>query len=186
MTPAHWAAVQHRHPAGRDPGDRRAVLADVLGGAARGCCKREPAAIRFVRNMLVAFLPAAVIGLALHKQIEALLGNAPVGRGRADRRRHRDLWDRAARPRRATSSGVADIPLPQRARDRLHPVPGDGAGGQPLGRDDPRRAEPGRRAADRGGVQLLPRHPDDARRDRARAGQATGTNWRRRTASAAG
>ena len=43
-----------------------------------GLAKREPQSIRFVRNILVAFLPAAVIGLALHKQVEALLGNALV------------------------------------------------------------------------------------------------------------
>lgn len=40
----------------------------------QGLLKRDPASIRFVRNILVAFLPSAVIGLALHKQIEALLG----------------------------------------------------------------------------------------------------------------
>ncbi|KAJ8134607.1 hypothetical protein OY671_012180, partial [Metschnikowia pulcherrima] len=34
--------------------------------------------IRFVRNVSVAFIPAAVIGLAIHKQIEASLGNAEV------------------------------------------------------------------------------------------------------------
>ncbi|MFD1613168.1 undecaprenyl-diphosphate phosphatase [Sphingomonas tabacisoli] len=43
-----------------------------------GLLKREPASWRFLRNLLLAFLPAAVIGFALHKQIEALLGNAIV------------------------------------------------------------------------------------------------------------
>ncbi|USI74049.1 undecaprenyl-diphosphate phosphatase [Sphingomonas morindae] len=38
-----------------------------------GLAKRSPGAWRFVRNILLAFLPAAVIGLALHKKIEALL-----------------------------------------------------------------------------------------------------------------
>jgi undecaprenyl-diphosphatase len=46
----------------------------VIAGVLRG----EAGAIRFVRNLVVAFLPAAVIGLALHKKIEALLGNAEV------------------------------------------------------------------------------------------------------------
>jgi undecaprenyl-diphosphatase len=46
----------------------------VLQGLARG----DAASVRFVRNVLIAFLPAAVIGLALHKKIEALLGNAEV------------------------------------------------------------------------------------------------------------
>lgn len=43
-----------------------------------GLAHRDPAAWRFTRNILVAFIPAAVIGLALHKKIEALLGNATV------------------------------------------------------------------------------------------------------------
>lgn len=38
----------------------------------------EPGAVRFARNIIVAFIPAAVIGLILHKKIEALLGNAEV------------------------------------------------------------------------------------------------------------
>lgn len=44
----------------------------------QGLLARDPVAIRFVRNVLVAFVPAAVIGLAIHKRIEALLGNAEV------------------------------------------------------------------------------------------------------------
>jgi undecaprenyl-diphosphatase len=36
--------------------------------------KLDPGAIAFVRNILLAFLPAAIIGLALHDKIEALLG----------------------------------------------------------------------------------------------------------------
>ena len=43
-----------------------------------GLLKRDPVSIRFIRNVLVAFVPAAVIGLAIHKYIEALLGNAEV------------------------------------------------------------------------------------------------------------
>ncbi len=43
-----------------------------------GLVRRSAASFRFVRNLLVAFVPAAVIGLALHKKIEALLGNAVV------------------------------------------------------------------------------------------------------------
>lgn len=47
-----------------------AVLTGLAGG--------KPEAWRFVRNILVAFLPAAVIGLALHKQIEAMLGRPTI------------------------------------------------------------------------------------------------------------
>lgn len=39
----------------------------------QGLMRAEPTSIRFVRNILVAFLPAAVIGLILRKHIEALL-----------------------------------------------------------------------------------------------------------------
>jgi undecaprenyl-diphosphatase len=44
----------------------------------RGLMSRDPVALRFVRNVLLAFIPAAIIGFALHKQIEALLGHAEV------------------------------------------------------------------------------------------------------------
>jgi undecaprenyl-diphosphatase len=47
------------------------TFAAVLMGLAR----REPEAWRFVLNLFVAFLPAAILGLALHKQIEAMLGS---------------------------------------------------------------------------------------------------------------
>ena len=40
-----------------------------------GLVRREPESWRFLRNILVAFLPSAVLGLALHKQIEAMLGS---------------------------------------------------------------------------------------------------------------
>jgi len=43
-----------------------------------GLWKREPSAYAFVRNLLVAFIPAVVIGLALGDAIELLLGNAVV------------------------------------------------------------------------------------------------------------
>jgi undecaprenyl-diphosphatase len=43
-----------------------------------GLVKRDPVSWRFLRNLLLAFLPAAVIGLALHKHIEALLGRPDV------------------------------------------------------------------------------------------------------------
>ena len=44
----------------------------------QGLVRRDPTSVRFTRNILVAFLPAAVIGFALHKKIEALLSNALV------------------------------------------------------------------------------------------------------------
>ena len=41
-----------------------------------GLVKREPNSIAFVRNLLIAFVPAVVLGLAFNKQIEALLESA--------------------------------------------------------------------------------------------------------------
>ncbi len=43
-----------------------------------GLFKKEPSAWRFVRNLLVAFIPAVVLGLALGDHVETLLGNAVV------------------------------------------------------------------------------------------------------------
>jgi undecaprenyl-diphosphatase len=43
-----------------------------------GMFQRSPDAWRFVRNLLVAFVPAVVIGLAFADNIELLLGNAVV------------------------------------------------------------------------------------------------------------
>jgi len=43
-----------------------------------GLVRREPEAWRFLRNVVVAFLPSAVLGLLLHKQIEAMLGSPTI------------------------------------------------------------------------------------------------------------
>jgi len=43
-----------------------------------GMAKGNGGSWRFVRNVVIAFIPAAIIGFALHKQIEALLGHAEV------------------------------------------------------------------------------------------------------------
>jgi undecaprenyl-diphosphatase len=43
-----------------------------------GLAKRDPGSWRFLRNVAIGFLPAAVVGLALHRQIEALLGRPDV------------------------------------------------------------------------------------------------------------
>jgi undecaprenyl-diphosphatase len=44
----------------------------------QGLVARRPESIRFVRNILLAFLPAAVIGFVLHKKIEALLSRPDI------------------------------------------------------------------------------------------------------------
>jgi undecaprenyl-diphosphatase len=50
----------------------------TLWAVVRGTLRRDPMSLRFVRNLLLAFIPAVVIGLALHKQVEELLGRADV------------------------------------------------------------------------------------------------------------
>lgn len=45
---------------------------------ARGLLRREAASISFVRNLLIAFFPAVILGLAFGDQIDALLENAAV------------------------------------------------------------------------------------------------------------
>ena len=76
-----------------------------------GLVRRDATSWRFLRNILVAFVPAGVIGLALHKKIEALLGNAEVVAialivgGVAIL-----IVEKLAK--RQSVAGVADIPLP--------------------------------------------------------------------------
>ncbi len=43
-----------------------------------GLLRREPLAFRFVINLLVAFIPAAVLGLLLKHQIDAMLGSPMI------------------------------------------------------------------------------------------------------------
>jgi undecaprenyl-diphosphatase len=43
-----------------------------------GLFKANPVSLRFIRNILIAFLPSAILGFILIKHIEALLGNAYV------------------------------------------------------------------------------------------------------------
>ena len=45
---------------------------------AMGLVKRDPVSWRFLRNLVVAFIPAVAIGLALHDYIEMLLGSPKV------------------------------------------------------------------------------------------------------------
>ena len=45
---------------------------------AMGLLRNEPTSWRFLRNLIIAFIPSAVIGLALHDYIEILLGAPQV------------------------------------------------------------------------------------------------------------
>ena len=43
-----------------------------------GLFRRNPMSLRFVRNILIGFLPSAILGFILINKIEALLGNATI------------------------------------------------------------------------------------------------------------
>ncbi len=43
-----------------------------------GLLRLDPVSIRFVRNIVIAFIPSAVLGLLLHDRIEAMLGNPGI------------------------------------------------------------------------------------------------------------
>jgi len=77
---------------------------------AAGLVKLEPVSLRFVRNVLVAFLPAVVIGLALKKYIDVLLGQ-PIVVGWALLLGGFAILaiERTVKP--APLSGVAELPL---------------------------------------------------------------------------
>jgi len=75
-----------------------------------GLFRLEPKSWLFLRNLVVAFIPAAVIGLALHKYIEALLGNAEVVAIALVVGGFAILAVERFAPR-SDISGVADIPL---------------------------------------------------------------------------
>ena len=79
---------------------------------ALGLIRFDPVAVRFVRNLLVAFIPAAVIGLAIHKQIEAMLGNAQIVSIALIVGGFAIIAVERFAPR-ADIVGVADIPLPR-------------------------------------------------------------------------
>jgi undecaprenyl-diphosphatase len=77
---------------------------------ALGLIQRNAVSWRFLRNLVIAFIPAAVIGLILHKQIEAMLGEpvvvawALILGGIAILAIERGV-------KTATVHGIADIPL---------------------------------------------------------------------------
>ena len=82
---------------------------------AQGLLRWDPTSVRFVRNILIAFLPAVVIGLALHKKIEALLGSSNASLTVAIALIVGGIAiigiERAVKP--GHLKGVADIPLPK-------------------------------------------------------------------------
>ena len=80
--------VRHLHPARRDPGHRLALSRSAPPHRARGA-RTDPASRRFLLNLAIAFLPAAVVGFLIHDWIKERLFNTPVVAVGAGRRRGR-------------------------------------------------------------------------------------------------
>ena len=66
--------VHRPDPARRDPRDRRALLQQIVA-ASRSACSPILTTRRFVIGVLVAFLPAVIVGLIAGKYIKELLFN---------------------------------------------------------------------------------------------------------------
>jgi len=123
-----------------------------------GLLRREPTSWRFLRNLLVAFIPAAIIGLALHDHIEQLLGApkvvawALIAGGVAILAIERMVKENRFH-------GIADIPLIRVVGIGLIQcmamIPGVSRSGATI-----MGALTGGGTAHSGGIQLLPRHPD--------------------------
>ena len=62
-----------------------------------GLIRRQPESWRFLRNVVVGFLPSAVIGIILIDRIEAMLGSPTIVAWALLARRRRDPGDRADR-----------------------------------------------------------------------------------------
>lgn len=45
---------------------------------AMGLIRLDPVSVRFVRNLLIAFIPAAILGVLLHDRIEMMLGSPTI------------------------------------------------------------------------------------------------------------
>ena len=96
-------------------------------GTVTGVMRREPLALRFAAAVIVAFLPAAVVGVAAHKYIKAVLDQSDGRGGRADRGRHRHPDHRALCAAAAHQVGRRHRPQDGAVHRRL-PVPGHDPG----------------------------------------------------------
>ena len=123
----------------------------------------SPEARRFVLAILLAFLPAAVIGVLAHGFIKSVLFSPYVVSVALIVGGIAILVDRAQPAPPAPFRG-GGLLAPAGARHRPGPDAGDGAGRLALRRHHPGRPDDGGRAAHRGGVLVLPGDPDDAGR----------------------
>ena len=123
----------------------------------------SPEARRFVLAILLAFLPAAVIGVLAHGFIKSVLFSPYVVMYRPDRRRHRDPVDRA-QPAPPPAFRGGGLLATAGARHRPDPDAGDGTGRLAFRRHHSGRPYDGGRTTHRCGILVLPGDPDDAGR----------------------
>ena len=81
----------------------------------RGVAGRDPDGLRLLRNLLVSFLPAAVVGLLAHHAIKRLFAVGPVVAALAVGGVAMILIDRVARRRDAPIHRVEDVTISQAA-----------------------------------------------------------------------
>ncbi len=122
---------------------------------------------RFVIGLLVAFLPAAVIGLRCRKLHQGVSVQSVGGVFFADRRRRDPVVGRSARSRSARTR-CHDVSAADVSRNRVRAVPCDDSRRVTLRRQHRRGDAVRRRQARRGGVFVLPGDPDHGRRVRLR------------------
>ncbi len=161
-----------------------AILAIVLlywrtfWDVAKGLFGLEQGALYFVRNLLVAFFPAVILGLAFGDAIEMMLGNARLV-----------AWtliiggvailvvERFAKPKEL--GGVAAVSLKTSALIGLVQCLAMIPGVSRSGRDDIGGDELWRGPQNRRGIQLFPRRSHINGRDRVSIGEAPRRDQRR-------
>ena len=120
----------------------------------------DPAARRFVIGVLIAFLPAAIIGALAHGFIKGVLFNAWVVCFTLIVGGAVLLWVDQLEPRRRATTTPPRFSLPMYLVDRAGAVPGDDPRRVALGRDHRVGHAARRRQALGGGVLVLPRDAD--------------------------
>ena len=128
----------------------------------------DPAARRFVIGVLIAFLPAAIIGALGHSFIKDVLFNAWVVCFTLIVGGAILLWVDSL-DLKPVHHDATQFPLGTVSHHRARAMPGDGPGRVALGNHDRVGDAARRRQALGGGILVLPRDPDHGRRVRLRS-----------------